>query len=109
MKFGLAFLKFKNELRLFWALFKNKRTPRISKILIVITAIYLISPIDIIPDYIPFAGWIDDIIIVPILLYIATLFIPKDLVREVKQKINHKYKESKKKNYDDAIEGEIIE
>ena len=109
MKFGLAFLKFKNELRLFWALFKDRRTPKISKILIVITVIYLVSPIDIIPDYIPFAGWVDDIIIVPILLYIATLFVPKDLVREAKEKINRKHKETKKSNYDDAIEGEIID
>jgi uncharacterized membrane protein YkvA (DUF1232 family) len=45
------------------------------------------SPIDLIPDFIPVIGYLDDIIIVPVLLYIAIKSVPKDVYIENYAKI----------------------
>lgn len=59
---------------------KKKETPVIAKIFAAITVVYALSPIDLIPDAIPILGLIDDLIILPILAYIAIKFIPKPLM-----------------------------
>ena len=63
-------------------LYTDSRTPKITKILLWIAIGYALSPIDLIPDFIPVIGHLDDIIIVPVLLYIAIKSIPKDVYIE---------------------------
>lgn len=59
---------------------KKKETPLIAKIFAAITVVYALSPIDLIPDAIPVLGLVDDLIILPILAFIAIKFIPKPLM-----------------------------
>ena len=47
---------------------------------------YAISPIDLIPDFIPVLGHLDDIIILPLLVWLAFRVIPKELVHEHRMK-----------------------
>jgi uncharacterized membrane protein YkvA (DUF1232 family) len=61
--------------------FSNRQTPWYAKALIVVTLLYLISPIDIIPDFIPIAGYLDDIIIVPLLFTLATRLVPVNIMK----------------------------
>ncbi len=61
--------------------FNNKQTPWYAKALIVFTLIYLLSPIDIIPDFIPVAGYLDDIVIVPLLFMLAARLVPVNIMR----------------------------
>jgi uncharacterized membrane protein YkvA (DUF1232 family) len=63
-------------------LYTDSRTPKITKILLWIAIGYALSPIDLIPDFIPVIGYLDDIIIVPLLLYIAIKSVPKDVYIE---------------------------
>jgi len=63
-------------------LYTDSRTPKITKILLWIAIGYALSPIDLIPDFIPVIGHLDDIIIVPVLLYIAIKSVPKDVYIE---------------------------
>ena len=74
--------EFKNYLRLYKELYKDQRTPRISKIFLWLALGYLMMPIDLIPDFIPVIGQIDDLIIVPGLIFLALKFIPKSLYDE---------------------------
>ena len=60
-------LRFRNELMILWRAFMAPATPLWLKGLMLIVPLYLLSPIDLIPDFIPLAGWLDDIIIVPLL------------------------------------------
>lgn len=70
----------------------DKRTPLIAKIFAGITVAYLISPIDLIPDFIPVLGILDDLIIIPILIKITIGFIPKNLIEEIKNNKDLKIK-----------------
>jgi uncharacterized membrane protein YkvA (DUF1232 family) len=48
-----------------------ERAPESAKILMLVAVIYLLSPIDLIPDFIPIIGFIDDLVIVPLLFWLA--------------------------------------
>ena len=74
--------KIKRELAYYKALAAHKRTPRISKVLLACALAYLLSPIDLIPDFIPVIGQLDDLIIVTMLVWLALRFIPDDVRRE---------------------------
>ncbi|HEY8541190.1 MAG TPA: YkvA family protein [Pseudothermotoga sp.] len=65
---------------------RDKRVPRRSKILIGIAIGYVLSPVDLIPDFIPFLGQIDDLLIVPLLVGMALKSIPKEVFEEYKSK-----------------------
>ena len=57
---------------------KSKDTPLSAKILAGITVVYALSPLDLIPDFIPVLGYLDDIIILPALIALTIRLIPKD-------------------------------
>ena len=61
----------------FWAL-KDSDTPALAKIFAALTVCYALSPIDLIPDFIPVLGYLDDIIILPALVALTLRFIPKE-------------------------------
>jgi uncharacterized membrane protein YkvA (DUF1232 family) len=70
---------------LFYA-FKDKRTPVFAKIVTLFAAVYLVSPVDILPDtFIPF-GLLDDLAIVPSLFYFVYKSLPADVLAESKEK-----------------------
>jgi uncharacterized membrane protein YkvA (DUF1232 family) len=54
--------------RLLWGLARDSRVALVDKLLVVGAAIYIVSPIDIIPDFIPFLGQIDDLYILVLAL-----------------------------------------
>jgi carbonic anhydrase len=64
---------------------KDPRTPLVSKILLWLAISYVILPFDLIPDFIPIIGQIDDLIIVPILVIVAVKLVPKKIVEDIKK------------------------
>ena len=68
----------KNVPAVFLAL-KDKDTPVIAKMLAAIAVAYALSPVDLIPDFIPVLGYIDDVILLPTLVAITVKLIPKDV------------------------------
>jgi len=61
---------------------KKKDTPFVAKLFAFITIIYALSPIDLIPDFIPVLGYLDDLIILPLLISLTIRFIPKNIIEE---------------------------
>ena len=55
---------------------RDKRTPWYAKLIALLVAGYAISPIDLIPDFIPVLGYLDDVIIVPLGIMLAVRLIP---------------------------------
>lgn len=64
----------------------DPRTPWMAKIIILIVVAYAISPIDIIPDFIPILGFFDDLIILPLGIYLAIKLVPKEVWQDCKIK-----------------------
>ncbi|MCU6734074.1 YkvA family protein [Diplocloster agilis] len=58
---------------------KDKDTPLPAKIAAGITVGYALSPIDLVPDFIPILGYLDDLILLPALITITIKLIPKDI------------------------------
>jgi uncharacterized membrane protein YkvA (DUF1232 family) len=65
----------KEVLILYYGL-RDKRTNGMAKLSALLAVIYLISPIDLIPDFIPFFGYLDDLVVVPLLLNLAVKLLP---------------------------------
>jgi len=63
---------------------KHKETPLLPKILAAFTVVYALSPIDLIPDFIPVIGYLDDALILPVLAGLTIKFIPKSVMLECK-------------------------
>lgn len=63
-------------------LYTDPGTPKLAKILLWVAIVYAFSPIDLIPDFLPVIGYLDDIIILPILLYVAIKLVPSDVYLE---------------------------
>ena len=59
---------FRKEVVQLWKAFFAPETPLYLKAATLFAAFYLVNPIDLIPDLIPFAGWIDDIVLVPLMV-----------------------------------------
>ena len=58
---------------------KDRKTPWYAKIFAAITVVYALSPIDFIPDFIPVLGYLDDLILLPMLVALTVKFIPKEI------------------------------
>ncbi len=83
----------KKEIIILYYALRDKRTPVTAKLPAILSIIYLLSPIDLIPDFIPFFGYVDDIIIVPLLLNLAIRLLPLDVREESTLKaVRHKRK-----------------
>jgi len=78
---------------------KDKRTPSSAKILIGITVGYLLCPIDLIPDFIPVLGLLDDLIIVPALIALSIKLIPSIVLNEAREKLKANPQRYKKNNW----------
>lgn len=59
-----------------WIAARDPQVPLIARALAVIVAAYALSPIDLVPDFIPIFGWIDDLIIVPLGLWAVRKLVP---------------------------------
>jgi uncharacterized membrane protein YkvA (DUF1232 family) len=64
---------------------KHPKTPWLAKAFLGLAIGYLLLPFDLIPDFIPVLGQLDDVLIIPLLVYIALLFIPKDVMQSCRE------------------------
>lgn len=77
--------------------YQQARTPWYAKLSILITLGYLLSPIDLIPDFIPVLGYLDDLILVPLLILVSIKLIPTDIMEECRGKAQRQMDTATKK------------
>ena len=70
--------------------YKKKETPLIAKVFTVIVVAYALSPIDLIPDFIPVLGYLDDFILIPMGVAIALKLIPAEIMEECRKEAEAK-------------------
>ena len=72
--------RMKREVLVLWVAARDRRTPWAARMVAFLTAAYALSPIDLIPDVIPVLGYLDDLVIVPLGVWLELRLIPDDLV-----------------------------
>jgi len=78
--------RLKKDVLMLWFSTKNPKTPLAPKIICIFIVAYALSPIDLIPDFIPILGYIDDLILLPVLILVAIRLIPKSIIQESRMK-----------------------
>ena len=58
---------------------RHDRVPRLAKVLIIVIIAYVLSPIDLIPDFIPVLGYLDDLLLLPLAIALVIKMIPADV------------------------------
>lgn len=82
---------FRRELAVYRLVLADARTPLPAKILLGAAVGYLLLPFDLIPDFIPILGQLDDVLIVPGLVLLALRLIPQNVVEECREKLGNAY------------------
>ena len=94
--------KLKTDIPAVFIAIKKKETPMIAKILAGITVGYALSPIDLVPDFIPVLGYLDDVIL-PILVALTVKLIPKDVFSLCRKEAENLWADGKPKKWFYAI------
>jgi uncharacterized membrane protein YkvA (DUF1232 family) len=81
-KLSAAGRELKQQIDLYQRVLRHPRTPKLSKLILALAIGYTFLPFDIIPDFIPGLGHLDDVIIVPALVVLALKLIPQDIIEE---------------------------
>jgi uncharacterized membrane protein YkvA (DUF1232 family) len=63
-----------------WLAYRHPGTPVLAKALSVFVVAYALSPIDLIPDFIPILGYVDDALLLPALIWLAVRMIPEEVL-----------------------------
>lgn len=69
---------------------RDPRVPRVAKVVAACVAAYALSPIDLIPDFIPVLGYLDDVILVPLGILLAVRLVPADVMAELRAEANRR-------------------
>jgi uncharacterized membrane protein YkvA (DUF1232 family) len=68
-----------------WFALKHSEVSVWAKAFAFVAVAYALSPIDLIPDFIPVLGYLDDLIIVPLLVWLALKLIPMDVIKQSRE------------------------
>jgi uncharacterized membrane protein YkvA (DUF1232 family) len=99
MNFKDKIKEIKSYISALFIAYKRKDTPKIAKILAAVTVAYALSPIDFIPDFIPILGYLDDLIILPVLIYFCIKLIPKNIMAECIEEAKNIWEDGKPKKW----------
>lgn len=76
----------KRDVLTLWFAMRHPATPLAPKLMAALTATYALSPIDLIPDFIPVIGMLDDVILVPLMVALTVKLVPDAVLEECRAK-----------------------
>jgi uncharacterized membrane protein YkvA (DUF1232 family) len=74
------------ESRALWFAYRDPRTPWYAKVMAAVVVAYAVSPIDLIPDFIPVLGYLDDLLLLPLGIALAIRMIPREVLADYRRK-----------------------
>ena len=95
--------KIKQEVTTVFLALKDRDTPLLAKILAGVTVAYALSPIDLIPDFVPVLGYLDDVLLLPALIALTVKLIPNKVWVRCQAESESMWKDSKPKKWYFAI------
>ena len=93
----------KEDLPTLFLALRNEDTPLLAKLFAGITVAYALSPIDLIPDFIPILGYLDDVILLPFLVVLTIKLIPRKILEESRRQAKDLWKDGKPKKWYYAV------
>jgi len=78
--------RFKHRARVYRLVAQHPATPRLSRRLMTLALAYVVMPFDLIPDWIPVLGLLDDLIILPLLVWLALRAVPQEVYEECERR-----------------------
>ena len=78
--------RLKRDSLMLWLASRDPRTPALAKLIAAAAAAYAFSPIDLIPDFLPVIGLLDDLVILPLAIAVALRRLPSALVVELRER-----------------------
>jgi uncharacterized membrane protein YkvA (DUF1232 family) len=97
-KFEQKTNKLKKDIGALFYAYKHKNTPIIAKVIALIVVGYALSPIDLIPDFIPVLGYLDDFILLPLGIALAIKLIPPEVMKESRDKAAVFFQQERRNN-----------
>ncbi|MEG2394308.1 MAG: YkvA family protein [Ruthenibacterium sp.] len=91
--------KLKTDIPAVFLALKRKETPWPAKILAGVTVCYALSPLDIIPDFVPVLGYLDDVILLPMLVALTVKLIPDTVLADCRRQAEQMWKDGKPKKW----------
>ncbi len=85
--------------------YKDPRVPWYAKLFGALVVAYALSPVDLIPDFIPVIGYLDDLILIPLGIALTVKMIPKEIMQECRAKAQSEMMVKKRKNW---VAGSIV-
>lgn len=79
--------------------YRHPDTPWYAKVFAALVVAYAFSPIDLIPDFIPILGYLDDLILVPLGITLALKMIPPSILEEAHTRAEQEFKDGKPRNW----------
>ena len=76
----------RREVMTLWFACRDPRTPRYARVLTMLIVAYALSPIDLIPDFIPVLGYLDELILLPVGIYLVLKLVPADALADARAK-----------------------
>ncbi len=86
--------RFISEVNVYRRVMAHPRFPKTARILLSAAVFYAISPVDLIPDFIPIIGHLDDAVVIPVLVFLSPRFLPDELVDEVRAQMAQELKKN---------------
>ena len=90
--------KFEIETYALYLAYKDPRVPLRIKVVILLVIAYLLSPIDLIPDFIPVLGYLDDFLLITVGIPILLKMVPKEIMNEHRESAKTKFSEGMPKS-----------
>ena len=78
--------RLKTEIYCLYLAYQDPRVAWYAKAFILVIVAYALSPVDLIPDFIPVLGYVDDLIILPVGIFLALKMIPGEVLKECREK-----------------------
>jgi len=74
----------KREVMTLWFACRDPRTPWYARVLTILIVAYALSPIDLIPDFIPVLGYLDELILLPVGIYLVLKLVPAEALADAR-------------------------
>ena len=87
----------KRDVMTLWFVLRHPHTPWLARALAAILTAYALSPIDLIPDFIPVLGYLDDLIIVPLGIWLLLKIIPEQVLMECRNQADDWFRQDQQK------------